>query len=109
MKIIWAFLGWVDWVTDEYSDTLAIIFITAGGLLSAVGIGGLPSGGTTNGYDFVYIKHPLSLKIGLISVVVGFTLQLYDNLVEVHKWDKTKTLYLTTPVFISLVLLVLVS
>lgn len=102
-------LDWVSRVTDEYNDTLALFFIAGGSLTAAVSIGTLPGSGSYLGQSFVYMKHPVYLHIGLLAIVIGFVLQLYDNLTKTHKLGEKKAYVLASVVFVYLILYVLLS
>ncbi len=109
-KKINAFTGLLDGIgkfTDKYSDTIALILIVGGSLLVAVAIGDLPDSGATRGYSFVYLKHPLTLRVGLIAIVAGFISQLSDNLIITHKLSRKKVFWPLTLIFFFLLLLVL--
>jgi hypothetical protein len=101
------FLNWNERFTDEYSDTLALFLVSVGGVLAAVAIGVLPEGGTTNGYSFVYLKYPVLLREGLIAVVLGFIIQLSDNLTRVHKLGGRRISLLLIFLWISLTIMAL--
>lgn len=69
---------------DRYSDIISFSLLSIGSILIAVSIGTLPRGGTTNGYDFVYLKYPAMLWEGLFSTLIGFANQLLDKLNEIN-------------------------
>jgi hypothetical protein len=101
-------LNRIGLLTDKYADTLSLVLISVGGLLVSVAVGELPNGMVVEGgYNFVYLKHPLTLKIGLIAIVVGFTQQLWENLVKVHGIGRRILFWPMTAVATSLMILVL--
>ncbi len=106
LKVI-SFFKYIDNFVEKYTDTTSFILITVGGILATIAVGALPHGGTTNGYSFVYIKYPILLKEGLLGVTLGFVIQLYENLIVVHKLNKKEVKPWLTTAFILLVVLVL--
>src|ERR1035437_9988676 len=90
--------------SDEYLDTLASFMLFGGSLLSAVSLGVLKNGGTTQGYNFIYLKHPFYFELGLLAMSVGFVFQLLDNLTIKHKLPEKKAYKFIAVVFIYLII-----
>ncbi len=102
-------LNWIGRISEEYSDTMALFLVVGGSISVAVSIGTLSGGGSFAGHPIIYLKHPITLYIGLVGIVFGFITQLSENLREAHKLRGKKIFVSLTILFIYLILYVFFS
>lgn len=107
------FLNSVSDLTDKFYDTFGLFLVVGGSLLAAMAIGEFPGHsriGTDSGeYSIIVMKHPVWLKLGLIAVVVGFIVQLSDNLMTVHKLGGKRLYWALGALLVYLILFVMAN